>query len=77
MLRPRHCAAPILLLLCTACGSSHSVDEPNPAIAHQVNEAASNISSADGRAEMSPPMTPAEAGATMRTSATTRPPQQP
>jgi hypothetical protein len=76
MIMLRSCLAPILLLVATACGSGHSVDESNAAIAQDVNEAASNISVLDGREEATPPATPQEAGAAMRAAAADRPRSQ-
>jgi hypothetical protein len=72
----RSCLAPILLLAVTACGSGHTVDQPNAAIAQEVNEVASNISILDGREATTPPATPEEAGAAMRAAAADRPRQQ-
>ncbi len=62
-------AASFALFGLASCGRGHSVDKPNPAIADQVNAAASNISVTDGREATSPPATPQEAGAAMRSAA--------
>jgi hypothetical protein len=75
MIVSRRGASLLFALAATGCGSGHSVDPPNAAIAAQVNEAASNISVLDGREEASPPATPQEAGAAMRAAAADRPRQ--
>jgi hypothetical protein len=69
----RACLAPILTFAASACGSGHSVDQSNAAIAQDVNAAASNISILDGREASAPPSTPQEAGAAMRAAAAERP----
>lgn len=66
-------AIAMLPLALLACGRGHSVDPPNAAIAAEVNEAASNISTTDGRQETTVPMTPQESGAALRASAAERP----
>lgn len=76
MVGSRRGTALLLVIGVAGCGSSHSVDPPNAAIAAQVNEAASNISALDGREESSPPATPEEVGQSMRAAAADRPRQQ-
>lgn len=73
MFRSRPSAFVLLFLACTACGSSHSVDNADAANADAVEQAARNVGEGDGGKQDNSIATPEQVGAAMRASAGDRP----